>query len=154
MNDGITEQALREMAPDERIQYLIERSSPQYGSAIYRLRGIHAVDSIVRIADPEAKRVVVKAFLQRVDDHLNQPGGVSGGGPLEHLPQLGIGGITQSTYEELNAAAAGLAAAIIRDAGFPDRAKGAARYAFQAYERAVLGAYERAVLGTTERMPK
>ena len=138
MSDRITEQALGEMAPDERIQYLIDKSFPQYGRTIYRLRVRHAIDPVLRIIDPKAKDVVEKAFLARVEDNLNQPGEVFGGGPLDHLPQLGIGGITQETYERLNAKAAGLAGAIIRDAGFPGHAKKAFESAQQAYERYVL----------------
>lgn len=135
MDSTVTEQALQEMTPDERIQHLIDRSYPRYGRAIYRLIGIHAVDSFLRIPDPETKDVVVKAFLARVEDHLNRPGECFGGGPLDHLPQLGIEGITQETYEGLNAAAAGLAGKIIRDSGFPELARKAFAYASQVNAR-------------------
>ena len=63
-------------------------------------------------------------FQMRVEDYFCQAGGIFGGKGLDNLPQHDQ--ITQDQYNQLYAAAAGLAAVIYREAGYEDLANQAA----------------------------
>ena len=116
-------EALLKMLPDDRINFL-KGSTDDYSKKLEKV-----VDGVVRSDElDDAKReMIVRAFMHRVQDHLNSPGTDQGGCDFDHLPQLGI--ISEEQYFLLNASAAGLAGKMIEEAGFPEMA----RFAYQKY---------------------
>lgn len=116
----MTGEQLMEMTADDRIAYL-RGSMPHYEAKIDQV-----LDALVE--NGSANERIRSAFQRRVEDHFCQPGGIFGGSALDHLPQgYPTSTIMQTEYNQLYAAAAGLAASLLQKCGFREQAAPAAK---------------------------
>ncbi|KKR86793.1 MAG: hypothetical protein UU48_C0010G0028 [Candidatus Uhrbacteria bacterium GW2011_GWF2_41_16] len=109
---------LKKMNAQERIEFFRGRTSD------FSTQVSHILDQYLTCSE-EQKESILHAFQQRVEDYFAYPNGSHGGGPFDHLPQIGRRLITQEQYETLSMAAAALAATMIDKAGFKTYAQGA-----------------------------
>jgi len=115
----MTGEQLMDMTADDRVRYL-QGCVPEYDKQINR-----ALDAIVN--GGSANERIRSAFQRRVEDYFCQPGGTFGGSALDHLPQgYPTSTITQAEYNQLSAAACGLAAVLLTECGFAEQAQPAA----------------------------